>query len=124
MEVRDSSYLVKGTVVALTVSGLGYVVLSPLYETGAAKYYVPLLGFLDLFVAYSVQKGLAWLHSWIRGMSIGWLAVAVPFWGRSSEFHGEFAAPMLVVESFSVAAGLGLLLLSFTPAYRKLRIAG
>ena len=124
MKIPDSPYLLKATAVALVATGLGYAVLPPFYETGAAKYYVPLLSLLDLFVAYSLIRNMPWLKSWIRGISLGWLLVAVPFWGRSSEFHGELAAPMLVVESLSVLAGIGLLLLSFAPAFRKPRLAG
>jgi hypothetical protein len=124
MKIPDSPYLLKTTTVALVAHGLGYAILAPFYETGAAKYYVPLLSLLDFFVAYSLIRNMPWLKSWVRGLSIGWLIVAVPFWGRSSEFHGQLAAPMLVVESLSVLAGIGLLLLSFSPTFLKPRLAG
>jgi hypothetical protein len=123
MKVYDTPYLRNATLMALVTAGIGYAVLPPFYETGAAKYYVPLLSLLDFFLAYSLIRNLLWLKSWIRGLSIGWLLVAVPFWGRSSEFHGELAMPMLIVESLSVLAGLGLLLLSFDPTFRKPRLA-
>lgn len=124
MKIFDRPYLLKATAVALVATGFGYAMLPPFHETGAAKYYVPLLSLLDFFIAYSLIRNKPWLKSWARGISLGWLLVAVPFWGRSSEFHGGLAASMFVVESLSALAGIGLLLLSFSPAFRKPQVAG
>lgn len=63
MRIFDSPYLLKATAVALVVVGFGYAVFPPFHETGAAKYYVPLLSLLDFFVAYSFIRNKTWLKS-------------------------------------------------------------
>lgn len=104
--------------VALSISGLGYIVLPPMFEAGIWKAVVPVLGAIDLLIAYAVWKRRAWVNRWLLPLGIGTLLVAVPFWGESSEFYGSLATPMLVVESAGIVAAICMIVLSFRPAFR------
>jgi hypothetical protein len=116
--------IVRVSLAALLISGTFYMTLSPLYEEGAMRLIVPALSVPDFVVAFAIWKRKAWLNKWLRPLAIGTLLIAVPFWGRSSEFYGAFATPMLVAESTLVIAGVCLLLLSFRPAFRAGSNAG
>lgn len=107
----------KIALVALAISGLGYLVLSPIYETGIWKLVVPILGAVDLLVAYAIWKRRPWINKWLLPFGIGTSLVAVPFWGSSSEFHGDLAAPMLVVESATIVAAICLIVLARRPTF-------
>src|SRR5688500_4144572 len=74
---------IRTTVGALAVSGLGYIVFPPFYETGIWKFLVPLLGAFDLWIALAIVKRSVWVRRWLRPFAIGTLIVAVPFWGQS-----------------------------------------
>jgi len=97
---------------AWAISGLGYLILSPIYETGIWKLVVPVLGATDLLVAHAIWKHRPWINPWLLPIGIGTLLVAVPFWGSSSAFHGDLAAPMLVVESATIVAATCLIVLA------------
>ena len=107
------------TALAWIVSGLGYVALPPFYEEGSAKLFVPILGSIDFIIAYALLKGMAWLKRLALAISVGTLVVAIPFYGSSSTSHGAFTVPMLISESAAIVAALGLLVLSFTSAFRQ-----
>ena len=107
------------TALAWIVSGLGYVALPPFYEEGSAKFFVPILGSIDFIIAYALLKDMAWIKRWALAISVGTLVVAIPFYGSSSTSHGAFTVPMLISESAAIVAALGLLVLSFTSAFRQ-----
>ncbi|MFZ2160807.1 MAG: hypothetical protein WAW02_01190 [Sideroxyarcus sp.] len=111
--------ITKIALVTLAISGLGYIVLSPMYETGIWTIVVPVLGAVDLLIAYAVWKRRAWVNKWLLPIGIGTLLVAVPFWGESSEVYGALAVTMLGVESAEIIAAVCLIVLAFRPGFTR-----
>lgn len=109
--------ITKIALVTLATSGLGYIVLSPMYENGIWIVLVPVLGAADLLIAYAVWKRRAWVSKWLLPIGIGTLFVAVPLWGESSEFYGDLAVPMLGVESAEIIAAVCLIVLAFRSGF-------
>jgi hypothetical protein len=99
-------------------SDLVWMVLSPLYEEGSSVLITPLFCLLGVVFFFLYLRKSLWAYQYSPYYGIGTGVVIALFIGESSEFYGQYAVAMNVVEVGTLVSSAALLVVYFLPAVR------